>query len=111
MRATWHRSEPREIRPFFGNVRAKDAVADSKIRLFDDRDPSADTLFDVEEPELQRLHPVVYPTVVPPTRWMPDLYEPREFGLVVLATNAFLRHSTVIDEISLDRPVPETIEV
>jgi hypothetical protein len=111
MRPAWHRSEPREIRPFFGSVGAKDAVAESKIRVFDDRDPSADTLFDIEEPELQRLHLIVYPNVVPPARWIPDGYEASEFGLVVLATNVFLRRSTVIEEISLHRTVPETIEV
>jgi hypothetical protein len=77
-------------------VRAKDAVADSKIRLFDDREPTTDMQFDIEEPELQRLHPLVYPSLVPPARWMPDGYEASEFGLVILATNAFLRQSAVV---------------
>jgi hypothetical protein len=111
MRATWHRSEPREIRPFFGSVLAKDAVADSKIRLFDDREPTADMQFDIEEPELQRLHPLVYPILVSPARWMPDGYEAGEFGLVILATNAFLRQSAVIKEIPLNRSIPESIEL
>lgn len=111
MRATWHRSEPREIRPFIGSVRAKDAVAESRIRLFDDREPTDDTQFDIEEPDLARLHPVVFPNLVPPARWMPDGYSANEFGLVILATNAFLRQSAIIEEIPLDLAIPETIEL
>ena len=72
MRTTWHRSEPRDIRPFFGAVQVKDAVANSRIRPFDDREATTDTQFDIEEPDLEHLRPFIFPSVASPEQWIPE---------------------------------------
>lgn len=111
MNSSWHRSEPRDVRPFFDVARAEDAVLESKIRLFEGAAPSNDALFDIEEPDLQRLKLVVLPNIVPVEQWMPSGYTADEFGLVVLATNPFLRNSTVIIEHSLAETLPAHVEI
>ena len=102
--AKWHRSEQRDVRPFFETAGAEDAVSGTKIRLFEDQPPLDGPSCPVEEADLPRLNPVVMPSVLPLEIWMPQDYRPDEFGLVVMATNPFLRRSVIVKE----HPLSET---
>ena len=111
MRSAWHRSEQRDVRPFFETVRAQDAVVGTTVRFFEDEEPTADAMTDIEEPDLARLQPVIFPVVVPPGQWMPEDYQPDEFGLVILATNPFLKFSSIIHEVTLGQETPAEVAI
>lgn len=111
MSTTWHRSEPRLVRPFFGVIQAEHAVADTHIRLFDGAMPVEDTTFDLDDFELPRLRPVILPSVVLASNWLPSGFMSHDFQLVLYASNAFLKNSRVFHSSQLDSKVSEEIEV
>lgn len=106
MNVAWHRTEPREVRPFFETAKAENALDDSGIRLFPNDDMSQDTSFDLDEIEFQRLEPVVYPVLVEPNLWMPEGFSTGDLELVLIAKNSFLKRSEIVARCPLAEPVP-----
>jgi hypothetical protein len=113
MKAGWHRSEPRDVRPFFGVVRAEEAVSKATIRLFDGGSPAHvdTTSFDLDDIDIARLEPAVFPELAPVANWIADGYEPGDFELLVLASNMFLKNSVVVKRFSLAASVPREVPV
>jgi hypothetical protein len=110
MKANWqHRSEHRDVRPFFETAKAENAILGTKIRLFDDQEPIDGPSCPVEEADFLKLNPAVIPSLLPLESWMPQEYRPDEFGLVVMATNPFLRRSVIVKEYSLSEALPSEI--
>lgn len=105
----WHRSEHRDVRPFFAAAKAEEAVSETKIRLFDDQPPVDGPSCPVEEIDFSRLNPVVLPSLLPLESWMPQDYSPADFGLVVMATNPFLRRSVIVKEHPLSEATPAEV--
>jgi hypothetical protein len=105
----WHRSEHRDVRPFFAATKAEDAVLGTKIRLFDNQPPVDGPSCPVAETDFSRLNPVVLPSLLPLERWMPQEYTPAEFGLVVMATNPFLRRSVIVKKHPLSEATPAEV--
>lgn len=107
MTIQWHRSEPRDVRPFF-RVDAEQALDETTIRLFDDGDALPDDGFDLDEVDFQRLAPSILPVVVEPAAWLPTGFSANDFDLVVIARHSTLKRSEVLHRQSLaDAIVPE----
>jgi hypothetical protein len=110
MKTDWqHRSEHRDVRPFFETAKAENAILGTTIRLLDDQEPMDGPSCAVEEADFAKLNPVVLPRLLPVESWMPQDYRPDEFGLVVMATNSFLRRSVIVKEYSLNEAPPAEI--
>jgi hypothetical protein len=107
----WHRSEPREIRPFFAAAKAEAALELSGIRLCEGGDTTQDTTLTIEEGDLKALMPVVLPAVVNPQLWMPADLSPADVHLVLLARQPLLKRSEVLGRYPLDSSIPDELEV
>ena len=106
MSTAWHRTEPREVRPFFTTANAENALDDSGIRLFTNGDTSRESSFDLEEIDFQKLDPMVHAVLVDPTAWMPPGFSAQDIELVLIAKNSFLKRSEVVARCPLAEPVP-----
>jgi hypothetical protein len=111
MTIAWHRTEPRDVRPFFETVKAENALADTGIRLFANDDTFFDPSFDLDEIDFQKLEPVVYITMVDPTLWMPDGLSANDLELVLIARHSFLKRSEVVSRHSLAGIIPSEIPI
>lgn len=107
----WHRSEPREVRPFFSVQKAEEALAHSGIRLTTQGSISTDTSFEIDELDYQQLEPTLFPTVVNPQMWIPEGMAPSDFELLVLARQPLLKRSMLVARHSLVSSIPEQIEL
>src|SRR4051812_38287612 len=110
MQETWRRSEPRDVRPFFG-ADPSDALKAAAIRLFDGDSPSQSTSFRVEEVDFIRLQATLFPNVSLSEAWIPDTYSLRDFDLVCLAGNSFLKQVVVTQRFNLEAGVPDEIVI
>jgi hypothetical protein len=90
------------VRPFFAAESAKDAVGNAQIRLFETGDFKTETAYSLDEIDLSRLRPIVRPNLMPLSGWLPPKYRPRDFCLLVLAANTFLRRSIIVYKSRLD---------
>lgn len=106
MIATWHRTEPREVRPFFQIQSAEDSLRSCQIKLFKDGDTSTETSFDLDEIDFQKLEPVVFPSVVKPESWLPSGFGASDLELVLVATHPFLKRSDVLANLPLSDTLP-----
>ena len=111
MTVAWHRTEPREVRPFFETAKAQNALDDSDIRLFSNGDTSQDTSFDLDEIDFQKLEPVIHPILVEPSAWMPEGFSTADLELVLIARNSFLKRSEVVARCALTEPVPSAYPI
>lgn len=107
----WHRSEPRDVRPFYRSTSAEGAVARSFIRLFENSDPVDITSFDLDEFDLARLNPSVLPILAPVDTWLPDGFSPDAFELLIIATNGFLHQSIIVVRTLVCNTVPSEIAI
>lgn len=107
MTQTWHREEPREVRPFFAAIAAEEAIAESAVRLFSGGEVFTDSSFDLEEIDFQRLEATILPVLANPSQWMPDGLAQQDLEIVLIARHSFLKQSTVIARHSLaDGEIP-----
>ncbi|MES3056622.1 hypothetical protein O6V14_13385 [Sphingomonas faeni] len=106
MSIAWHRTEPREVRPFFETAKAEDALDDSGIRLFAGGDTFLDTTYDLDEIDFQKLDPAINAVLVDPALWMPEGLAAGDLELVLIARNSFLKRSEVVSRCSLAQTVP-----
>lgn len=100
--ASWHREEPRDVRPFFNALKAQDALQDSGIRLFDGGDIVRDTEFDLDEVDFKKLAPVVYPSVANPDSWLPAGITKSDLKVVLIGRQPILRRSLSLAEAPLN---------
>ncbi|TPL03743.1 MULTISPECIES: hypothetical protein [unclassified Mesorhizobium] len=106
MIAAWHRTEPREVRPFFQLQSAEDSLRSCRIKLFKDSDISDETSFDLDEIAFQKLDPIVFFSVVGPETWLPSGLEASDLELVLVATHPFLKRSEVLASLPLSESLP-----
>lgn len=111
MTIAWHRTEPRDVRPFFETAKAENALDDSGIRLFANDDTLFDTSFDLDEIDFQKLEPIVYINMVAPEIWMPEGLASGDLELVLIARHAFLKRSEVVARHSLSATIPAEIVI
>ena len=110
MTLQWHRTEPRDVRPFF-RVDAERAVDETTIRLFEDGDALQDDSFDLDEIDFQKLAPTIYPKVADVTAWLPDGFSAADFELALIARHATLKRSEILHRQSLADPVVAEVSV
>ncbi|MCF6121202.1 hypothetical protein L2449_30745 [Mesorhizobium muleiense] len=106
MIATWHRTEPREVRPFFQTQNAEESLRSCRIRLFKGGDISDETSFHLDEIDFQELEPVIFPSVVNPKIWLPSGFGASDLELVLVATHPFLKRSDVLASLPLSDTLP-----
>lgn len=106
MAATWHREEPREVRPFFEAINAEEALDACTIRLFDGTDARTETSFDLDEIDFKKLAPSIQTALPEPQLWLPSGLAPSELELVLVARHAFLKRSELVQSASLAGPIP-----
>lgn len=111
MTMTWHKTEPREVRPFFQTAEADKALDNTAIRLFPDDDALSDPSFELDEIDFQRLAPVIEIAVVEPALWLPASIPIADVKLAVIATQSFLKRSEVIASHSLADELPAQIVI
>lgn len=110
MSKPWHRSEPRDVRPFF-RVDAEHSLNASSIRLFEGGDVLEDDGFDLDDVDFQKLEPVIFPQVTDPAAWLPEGFSEADFDLVVLARHSTLKRSDVLHRQCLSEPVVQEVAV
>jgi hypothetical protein len=106
----WHRSEPRDVRPFY-RIDAEQALDETTIRLFDDGDELGDEGFDLDEIDFQKLAPTIFPRVADPATWLPEDFSESDFDLVVIARHSTLKRSEILHRQSLADPVVAEVSV
>jgi len=106
MAATWHREEPREVRPFFEAIDAEEALDGCGIRLFDGTDPRMETSFDLDEIDFKKLAPALQIALPDPKLWLPKGLTTDDLEVVLVARHAFLKRSELVQSASLDGTVP-----
>lgn len=109
--AKWHRTEPREVRPFFESVSAETALNGCGIRLYEDGDVSTETSFELDEIDFKRLAPAVSLSVPKPEGWLGETLKPDDLELVVLVRHGFLKRSHVVRSLPMSAPVPALIDI
>lgn len=111
MSVDWQRTEPREIRPFFGISKAEDALKNSGIRLNEDSDISQDTTFDVGEDDYRSLAPIIIPSVANPQLWLPEQLSPSDVSLALIVRQPLLKRTEVVARYRLDEQIPDELEI
>ena len=101
MADSWHREEPREVRPFFKLAKAEDALQDSRLRLFADSQSLPDSTYDLDDIDFRRLALRVEPIVTDPKAWIPEGLSSKDLKLVLLVRHAFLKRSDLLFEVSI----------
>lgn len=111
MAQTWHREEPREVRPFFKLAKAEEALVESRIRLFADSESSPESTHLLDDIDFRRLAPVIEPVLVDPKLWMPKDLTSHDLKLVLLAEHGFLKRSQILHAIPLSQDLPSHWEI
>jgi len=96
----WHRTEPREVRPFFHALEAEQALEACGISLFEDEEIIRDNAFDLDEIDFKKLVPVVHLDIADAARWLPKGISKQDLELVLVARNSFLKRSEVVQSVS-----------
>lgn len=107
----WHRTEPRDVRPFFETAQAENALDNSGIRLFTNGDTSEEATFDLDEIDFQKLDIAVHPTMVDPGHWMPTGLSEGDIELVLIGRHSFLKRSEIIARFDLSDDFPGDIPI
>lgn len=111
MSTTWHKTEPREVRPFFQTATADKAIDGTTIRLFANGDTLSESSFELDEIDFQKLEPVLQLAVVEPSLWLPPAIPIGDIQLVLIVTQSFLKRSEVCASYSLAGEVPAQIAI
>lgn len=106
MATTWHREEPREVRPFFDAIDAEEALDGCGIRLFDGTDARTETSFDLDEIDFKKIAPAIQIALPETQLWLPKDLAADDLELVLVARHAFLKRSELVHSTSIDGPVP-----
>ena len=107
MAATWHREEPREVRPFFHAIDAEESLDACGIRLFDGTDVRTETSYDLDEIDFKKLSPAVQIVLPDPQQWLPKGLAKDDLELVLVARHSFLKRSELVESVSLTEAIPD----
>ena len=107
MAATWHREEPREVRPFFHAIDAEESLDACGIRLFDGTDVRTETSYDLDEIDFKKLSPAVQIVLPDPQQWLPEGLAKDDLELVLVARHSFLKRSELVESVSLTEAIPD----
>ena len=107
----WHRSEPRDVRPFFAAQKAESALENTGIRLTAESDICQEASFELDDADLLKLEPVIYPTIANIHSWIPQGLSASDLDLLVLARQALLKRSELVGRYPLSEPIPDEIEI
>ncbi|SFJ14851.1 hypothetical protein SAMN04515648_2881 [Phyllobacterium sp. CL33Tsu] len=105
--SSWHREEPREVRPFFETLQAEEALNGCGIRLFDGAEVWEETSFDLDEIDFKRLAPAVQLVLVRPEAWLPSGLTVETLELVLIARHSFLKRAAAVQTATLDQELPK----
>ncbi|TAX97703.1 hypothetical protein ELH94_14845 [Rhizobium leguminosarum] len=103
---SWHRTEPREVRPFFVTISAEKALDQCGIRLQDDSEFSSESSFELDEIDFQKLALNVSLKVADPKTWLGGTLKPDDLELLLVVKHGFLKRSEVVHRIGLAAKLP-----
>lgn len=107
----WHRTEPREVRPFFENMSAASALDGCGIRLYEDGDVSTETSFELDEIDFKKLAPAVTINVPDPASWTGSSLAPEDLELILIVRHGFLKRAAVVAQVGLAGSVPTSLTI
>lgn len=108
---TWHRAEPREVRPFFDTISAENALGSCSIKLYEDSEFSVDTSFELDEIDFQKLAVTLSLKIADPKTWVGSNLKPSDLELIAVARHGFLKRSDVVLRVNLGQKLPSHISV
>lgn len=111
MNTTWHRSEPKTLRPFFAVRSVEETTHHATIKIAHGAAAVEDEVIDIDEIDLRQLQLSIMPNIVPADEWMPAGFEKNELELVVFGRSSFLKQSVVVGTYPLSQALPEEIVV
>jgi hypothetical protein len=107
VKVNWHKSETREVRPFYEVASLADALRSAEIRLFDGSPFVAQDSFSLNDQELRRLSPSIKPNLdVQKVRASKSL-KSSQLTLVVSACNPFLKRTRLIAKTPLSKAIDD----
>lgn len=107
---TWHRTEPREVRPFFESIGAERSLDNCGLRIYEDGDVTLETSYELDEIDFQRMSLAVSVKIADFKAWMGKL-NPSELDLVLIARHGFLKRSRVLERVNLAQELPGRWEI
>lgn len=107
----WHRSETRDVRPFFDVDSLGDCLKDAQIRLFAEEQFTSESSFTIDELAAKRLDIQVQPNLDPSKLKLPSALKAKHLSLIVSLTSPFLKQTRVVKEFSLDGYKPALVPV
>lgn len=107
---TWHRTEPREVRPFFESIGAERSLDYCGLRIYEDGDVTLETSYELDEIDFQRMSLAVSVKIADFKAWIGKL-NPSELDLVLIARHGFLKRSRVLERINLSQEIPGRWEI
>jgi len=79
--------------------------------LTNNGDVSQETSFEIDDGDLSKLSPVLFPAVINPQVWLSDDLKASDLELVLVGRHPLLKRSKVICRYTLDQPIPEELEI
>jgi hypothetical protein len=111
MKINWHKTETREVRPFYEVADLTDALRAAEIRLFDGSPFVAQDSFSLGDQELRRLSPSIKPNLDLQKVKSSKAIKPSQLALVVSATNPFLKRTRLVAKTPLSQAPDEEYPV
>ena len=104
----WHRSEPRDVRPFFQTERAEEALVSSGIP-----DSRAEKFPETKRSILMRqiskiLEPTIFPELAATDAWMPKELA-NEIVLLIIVRQSFLKRSSIVGRYPVGATIPAEV--
>jgi hypothetical protein len=111
MKVNWHKSETREVRPFFAAETLGEILAHARIRPFEDGQFVETESFVLSERDLGRLSPTLKPGFDASVVKDCKAVDAKELLLVVSATNPFLKKTLVVGTFRASSRLPEEVPI
>ncbi|MDX0333413.1 hypothetical protein GOC48_25310 [Sinorhizobium meliloti] len=103
---SWHRMEPREVRPFFETISAEKALDQCGIKLQDDGEFSTDASFELDEIDFQKLALTVSLKIADFKTWIGGKLKADDLELILVVRHGFLKRSEVVHRTGLGAKLP-----
>lgn len=102
----WHRTEPREVRPFFDIISAENALNGCGIKLHDDGEFSPEESFELDEIDFQKLALSVSVKIPDFKSWIGGKLKSVDLELILIVRHGFLKRSEVVKRTALNEKLP-----
>lgn len=107
----WHKSETRDVRPFFEAVAIQNVLDGAEIQLFREEEFTGKGAFSLPPEDLPKLSLAIRPKLtLGPLREF-EKVPASDLAFAVILTNRFVKRSVVLGEWALDDSIPQLIEV